>query len=151
MIPNGKYVNFLCGLTFYLIKYRFHNISFFKLLKLSSCSRSLSAWLCPLWWARLDGKKRKFSLEGMKGVERTSSSCTLPRPQKAGCLHTAGPAHHVWDIEGLCPQNLLNSLHCPETGMSGVLKSQCEMNWNMVWDESLRFCALRSPAEEVTK
>lgn len=43
------------------------------------------------------------------------------------CLHTAGLAHHVSDLEDLCPQNLLNFLYCPEPGMSGVLKSQWEM------------------------
>lgn len=73
-----------------------------------------------------------FAVSQIRCWKRKNIFCLLLCPQKAGFWHTAGPAHHVWDLEGLCSQNRLNSLPCPGTEMSTVLKSQCQMNWDTV-------------------
>lgn len=60
--------------------------------------KALSAWICPLWWLRWDGEKRKFSLTRMRGRKR-AWSCTVP--SNAGALCPAGHTYCLWSWRSL--------------------------------------------------
>ena len=80
----------------------------------------------PLWWVGLNGKKRK-SLEGGGGEkEQLPLVYRSALREPAACALWAGSSH--LGPQRSLPSESLNSLHCPEPGMCGVLKSQCEMN-----------------------
>lgn len=66
--------------------------------------KALSAWICPLWWLRWDGEKRKFSLTRMRGRKRVCSR-TAPAILYSLVPSNAEPcvllaAHTVCHLEG---------------------------------------------------
>lgn len=68
----------------------------------------------------------------IRWLEEKEHLLFIALPSESWLLARCWTGTSCWDLEGLCSQNRLNSLPCPGTEMSTVLKSQCQMNWDTV-------------------